>query len=105
MGKAVSLLSNDQFIKNVIKFEEMREYMIDKFINSFDAKDILINGPLEREKRLPNTLSISFRDVNAHKLLSDISERVAISAGSACHSGTTNVSTVLSAMNIDKCFI
>lgn len=59
---------------------------------------VQVNGDLGN--RLPNTLSISFRGVNADDVLDQIGDEVAGSAGAACHSGEVSVSHVLSAMNI-----
>jgi cysteine sulfinate desulfinase/cysteine desulfurase-like protein len=52
------------------------------------------------EHRLPNTLNLSFRGVGADTLLSEIGERVAASAGAACHAGELSVSAVLAAMAV-----
>lgn len=60
--------------------------------------DVRVNGHLEH--RLPNTLSISFLDVNADDVLAEIEDDVAASAGAACHSGEVNVSHVLTAMKV-----
>ena len=49
--------------------------------------------------RLPNTLSVSFRGVEANTLLADLDE-VAASAGAACHSDRVDVSSVLEAMKV-----
>lgn len=49
---------------------------------------------------LPNTLSISFRDLDANRLLERIRADVAASAGAACHSGSVTISHVLSAMHV-----
>jgi len=57
--------------------------------------DIKLNG--HPEKRLPNTLSISFPRVEANTLLNRL-EGVAASAGAACHSESIDVSAVLEAM-------
>jgi len=59
--------------------------------------EIRMNGHPER--RLPNTLSVSFRMVEANTLLSEI-EEVAASAGAACHSDQVDVSPVLEAMGV-----
>ena len=59
--------------------------------------DCRVNG--HREKRLPNTLSISFRGVEANTLLSELSG-VAASAGAACHTDLVDVSSVLEAMKV-----
>jgi len=49
--------------------------------------------------RLPNTLNVSFPRVDGARLLAACSE-VAASTGSACHSGTEEVSGVLASMGI-----
>ncbi len=59
--------------------------------------DVRING--HPEKRLPNTCSISFRNLEANKILSEL-KTVAASAGAACHSDGVMVSSVLKAMNV-----
>jgi cysteine desulfurase len=51
--------------------------------------------------RLPNTLSITFPGVDAEALLIALDlEGICASAGSACHSGSTRPSSVLSAMGL-----
>ncbi len=62
--------------------------------------DVRVNG--HPEQRLPNTLSISIRGVNADQLLAAIEPLVAASAGAACHSGQVRVSHVLEAMNVPE---
>jgi cysteine desulfurase len=61
-------------------------------------EDIRVNGHPER--RLPNTLSIGIRGVNANELLTAIEPEVAASAGAACHSGDVQISHVLRAMDV-----
>ncbi len=51
-------------------------------------------------KRLPNTSSICFKGLEANTIVSELSERVAVSAGAACHSDTVDVSAVLEAMGV-----
>jgi cysteine desulfurase len=62
------------------------------------AKDVRLNGHPER--RLPNTLSLSFRNLEANRLLEAIGPEVAASAGAACHSGSVAISHVLKAMAV-----
>jgi len=50
--------------------------------------------------RLPNTLSLSFRNISATDLLVAINQQVAASAGSACHADQVTISLVLQAMKI-----
>ncbi|MEX2492059.1 MAG: cysteine desulfurase family protein [Nitrospirales bacterium] len=57
-----------------------------------------LNGHPER--RLPNTLSIAIQDLAANELLDAIRDRVAASAGSACHAGQVTISGVLAAMGV-----
>jgi len=59
--------------------------------------DLRCNG--HRERRLPNTASLSFRGLEANTILSELAG-VAASAGAACHSGHVDVSAVLTAMDV-----
>jgi cysteine desulfurase len=59
-----------------------------------------VNG--HPDKRLPNTLSASVHGVDANALLGAIEEKVAASAGAACHSGEVRVSHVLRAMQVPE---
>jgi cysteine desulfurase len=58
---------------------------------------IRVNGHPER--RLPNTLSVSFRGLEANTILSELTG-VAASAGAACHSDRVEISDVLAAMRL-----
>ena len=60
--------------------------------------DLRRNG--DPEACLPNPLSVSFRGIDATALLTEIGDRVAASAGAACHSEGVEVSTVLTAMQV-----
>jgi cysteine desulfurase len=62
------------------------------------AADARVNGHPERG--LPNTLSFSFRNLEANRLLESIGLEVAASAGAACHSGSVAISHVLEAMAV-----
>jgi cysteine desulfurase len=59
---------------------------------------IKLNG--HPQKRLPNTLSISFYNLEANRILDAIGSEVAASAGAACHSDTVQISDVLKAMAV-----
>jgi cysteine desulfurase len=60
--------------------------------------EVRLNG--HAEKRLPNTLSLSFRDLEANRILDAIGLRVAASAGAACHADSVEISHVLTAMGV-----
>jgi len=62
--------------------------------------NVKLNG--HPEKRLPNTSNISFIGANAELLLTELDRAgVAVSAGSACTSGSRTISHVLDAMGLD----
>jgi len=49
---------------------------------------------------LPNTLSVSFRGLNATDILVELADAVAASAGAACHANEVSISPVLGAMGV-----
>lgn len=55
-----------------------------------------------RERRLPNTCSVSFYDLEANRLLEEIGLEVAASAGAACHADQIEISHVLKAMRLPQ---
>ncbi|GBF95040.1 cysteine desulfurase [Raphidocelis subcapitata] len=58
-----------------------------------------VNGPADGARRLPNTLSVSLRGVDAGALLAGLGDRVAASAAAACHSAAGGAAShVLRAM-------
>ncbi|AMV70556.1 cysteine desulfurase family protein [Desulfuromonas carbonis] len=63
------------------------------------AGGVILNG--HPNERLPNTLNISFADVNGAELLAHLPE-VAASTGSACHDGSGELSGVLKALGIPR---
>jgi len=96
LGKACEIAKLD-LKKNLTHIKEMR----DRLYNGLKEKikNIRLNG--HPEKRLPNTLSIGFRNIEASSLLNElIIADIAVSAGSACHAGSTTISHVLAAMNV-----
>jgi cysteine desulfurase len=61
--------------------------------------DVILNGHLE--KRIPNTLNLSFKAVEGESVILSLDLKgVAVASGSACTSGTLEPSHVLSAMGI-----
>jgi cysteine desulfurase len=95
LGKACEIARRD-LAKNMAHMQSMR----DRLYEGIKAKceRVRLNG--HREKRLPNTLSISFQDLEANRILDNIGLEIAASAGAACHSDTVEISHVLKAMNI-----
>ncbi len=95
LGKACEIAKRDMN-ENISHTRAMR----DRLYNGLKEKcgEMKLNGHLE--KRLPNTLSVSFLGLDANALISEINDYVAVSAGAACHSGGIKISHVLKAMNV-----
>ena len=74
---------------------EMRDRL--EMVLRESGADVRVNG--HPEKRLPNTASVSFRGLEADRILANL-PTVAASAGAACHSDQVEVSHVLAAMNV-----
>ena len=51
-------------------------------------------------RQLPNTVSVSFRNLKVHEVIPKLLNTVAVSAGSACHAGQPGMSGVLEAMEV-----
>jgi len=92
LGKACEI-AKANLIENAAHYKGMRDYLYQLLKESFP--EIKLNG--HPDKRLPNTLSLSFPRVEANTLI-DRLEGVAASAGAACHSESIDVSAVLEAM-------
>ena len=92
LGKACEIAKRDME-ENMKHYRQTRDYL-HKLLKEA-LPQIRLNG--HPEKRLPNTLSISFPRVEANTLISRL-EGVAASAGAACHSESIDVSAVLEAM-------
>jgi cysteine desulfurase len=79
-------------------FKNMRDRLHNGLQESLPEGSFVLNG--HPELRLPNTLSLGFYKVEANTLIAQISNRVAVSAGAACHSDKITVSKVLQAMRV-----
>jgi cysteine desulfurase len=84
--------------KNMATFEAVRDRLHAGLASELGPGTTRLNG--HPQERLPNTLSLSFRGIEANVLLAQIGDEVAASAGAACHAGEVNVSAVLEAMKV-----
>lgn len=101
LGKAAEIVRKNMetHIRNLSK---IRDYYIKKVQK--EIPDIRINGSMEN--RLPGNANISFKGVNASELIFKLDERgICVSSGSACSSGNTNPSHVLTAMNVPEVYL
>lgn len=97
IGKACSIAKRDMQT-NQSHLLAMRKFLFTEIIKSLGEERVRING--HPEQRLPNTLSLGIRGIEAHQILNQINDQVAISAGSACHADSISISPVLQAMQV-----
>jgi cysteine desulfurase len=95
LGMACEVARRD-LEKNIKHMQAMRDRLYAGIKKGCDQ--IKLNG--HPQKRLPNTLSISFYNLEANRILDAIGSEVAASAGAACHSDTVQISDVLKAMAV-----
>lgn len=95
LGKACEIAGRD-FDKNAANMKGMRDRLYDKLKKKISNIKLNCNF----ENCLPNTLSISLKNIDANLLLGKINNRLAVSSGAACHSGKSEVSDVLKALNV-----
>ena len=96
LGKACELAENglDKYIN---KLSNLRDYFFMKVKNEFS--NVHINGSLEN--RLPGNCNVCFENVDSGELLYKLDELgICVSGGSACSSGSSNPSHVLSAIGV-----
>jgi cysteine desulfurase len=93
LGKACKLAKKD-LEENMTRMRQTRDRLYEGLRKRLDIR---LNG--HPEKRLPNTLSIGFRGVDANILLGEMKD-LAASAGAACHGASVEISKVLKAMAV-----
>lgn len=97
LGAASQIAARD-LAANQKHYQEMRDRLYNGLRSHFDQTQMKLNGRFDL--CLPNTLSVSFLSIEANTLLAEIDERVAASAGAACHAESVEISPVLQAMNV-----
>lgn len=95
LGEAARL-ATERGANEILRLREMRDALHRQLAEA--VPDLLLNG--HPEQRLPNTLNLSFPNVDGRELLADAADDVAASVGSACHEEGEAVSGVLGAMEI-----
>ena len=77
----------------------LRDRLEDRVLARFPMAQL--NGVPSREKRLPNTSNISFTGYDGSEIAMQLDAAgICVSTGSACHSGSSEASAVLRAMQI-----
>ena len=94
LGKACEL-ARQNLETNMAHMKKMRDLLHQGLKKRLP--ELKLNG--HEGNRLPNTLSVSFANIEANTLLDEL-EGVAASAGAACHSDSIDVSSTLTAMKV-----
>ncbi len=94
LGAACAIAGRD-LEQNMAHFQTLRDRLYQGILAQIP--EVRQNG--HPQQRLPNTLSLSVRGVQANALLSALPD-IAASAGAACHAGDIAVSAVLTAMRV-----
>jgi cysteine desulfurase NifS/selenium donor protein len=95
LGEACAVAQRD-LQANRLHFQAMRDRLWAGLLR--EVEDLRRNG--DPEACLPNTLSVGIGGVEASTLLAEVGDRVAASAGAACHAAGVELSTVLEAMRV-----
>lgn len=90
-------LALDELPRRIVEARALRDRLWEALLRGLRPGSVRLNG--HPAHRLPNTLSVGFRHVDASLLLFEIKHEVAASAGAACHVGEES-SSVLRAMNV-----
>ncbi len=99
-GKACEIAACKGEEKNR-KVKELRDYLHKRIED--EIKHVRLNG--HPEKRLPNTLNISFEYLEGESIILNLDlEGIAVSTGSACTSGSLEPSHVLMSMGVEVLF-
>ena len=93
LGKACEIAAETVKSSHML---QLSRYFYQGLVEFFKEK-IQLNGHID--KRLPNTLNISFLGYSSAQIMQKLTD-VAVSAGSACHAGSTEISPVLKAMGV-----
>ena len=118
LGEACGLISRD-LIKRMRLFMTTRNIIYKIISDKVPKNNYILQGPeidtsidinkltdeqlcdlVNKEKRLTNTLYISFPGIEANLILDKLSDKIACSAGAACHSEGVHMSHVLQAMKV-----
>ncbi len=100
LGRAATLAAKDPE-SHAEHQRHLRDRLHQGLMASLPADAVRLNG--HPTHRLPNTLNLGFRGLDADALLESMPQ-VAASAGAACHTGDDATSSVLGAMGVDAAY-
>lgn len=97
LGKACEI-AHRYLYRNITHMQSVRNLLYNNLKESIP--NLKLNG--HPEHRLPNTLNISFPNIEANILLNELENKgIAASAGAACHTDSIDVSPVLTAIKLN----
>lgn len=96
LGEAAAL-AEEEIAHEGPRLAALREELWDGLLAALPSR-VIRHSP--REGCLPNTLNIGLLDLPSSAIMPRLQEKVAVSAGSACHSHGSSLSPVLHAMGI-----
>ena len=98
LGKACEIARKN--LENNMKYlQEIRDYYINLVENKIDGA--ILNG--SRKLRVPSNANFSFKTIDAQNLLLKLDEKgICASSGSACSSGDSSPSHVLTAIGLSE---
>ncbi|MGC9522642.1 MAG: cysteine desulfurase family protein [Anaerolineae bacterium] len=97
LGQACEIARRDP-ARERAHLRALRDRLHAGLTDALGVDSVRLNGHPDR--RLPNTASLSFHDIEANALLAAVNDQVAASAGAACHADQVDVSAVLAAMDV-----
>lgn len=97
-GKAAELAKNG-LEEHIAHSRELRQYLWDQINEKIDK--VKLNGPKDFDKRHPANLNVSFNYIEGESILLMLDAAgIAVSTGSACSSGSLDISHVLASTNV-----
>ncbi len=99
IGKAAELAEKERE-ERTEHVRALRDRMWGQIDDELD--DVQLNGPPVDDERLPNNLNVSFRGAENKAFVRKVREEIAVSAGSACTTGSVEASHVLEAVGNDE---
>lgn len=94
-GKALEIASEEMNVEN----ERFKEWAL-QMLKAFEEVGGKLNGHLE--KRLSHNLNVFFKGVQSKAMINSVSNKIAISAGSACTTQAVEPSHVLLALGLSE---
>lgn len=102
LGEAIAMASHNLAIESK-NISDLRAKLLEQITDvcKLMKVEFIINGPKDLNNKLPNNLSLSFKNIDGAKLKSGM-RLVAFSTGSACSTASASPSHVLTAIGLDK---